>query len=195
MNRKNLKEAILNCGIDREVSRARKKAYFQADTSEIERLMDIYGKEVVSVADALLYGVWKKAQRVKGKTSEIVLTGSAVFLTLTFTNETLSGTTAETRRKYVRRYLKSQSDVYVANIDFGGKNGREHYHALVCGDVDFKPWHGFGAIKGEKVMASDLDLTRTSKYIAKLSKHAIKKTAGKGVRIIYSRTVGPPRLF
>lgn len=122
----------------------------------------------------------------------MVLDGKCLFLTLTFTDSTLSSTTPETRRKYVRRFLKSQCPVYVANIDFGGKNGREHYHALVRSEkIDYRLWHKLGAIKGEHVRTSETDLTRTAKYIAKLSKHAIKETAGKGVRIIYSRNVQP----
>lgn len=192
-HRNEIKEAILNCGLDRQVSQARRKAVFQADTSELEALWHSYGFDVVSVALAVLYGTWKKEQRVKQRTSDIVLGGHALFLTLTFTDETLANTSAETRRKYVRRFLKAQCPVYVANIDFGEKNEREHYHALVRSDrIDYKPWHKYGAIKGERVQTSDVDLTRTAKYIAKLSKHAIKKTAGKGVRIIYSRNVLPP---
>lgn len=193
MNRRQVKEAILNCGLDRQVSRARQKAHFQDDTSELHALMDTYGFEVVSVALSVLHGTWKKTERVKSKTKEIVTNGKALFLTLTFTDETLRNTSPETRRKYVRRFLKAQCPVYVANIDYGGLNGREHYHALVRSDcINYKLWHRYGAIKGEKVRTSETDLTRTAKYIAKLSKHAIKETAGKGVRIIYSRNVTPP---
>lgn len=150
--------------------------------------MDTYGYDIVHIALSILHGTWKKEQRIKERTKSIVTQGQALFLTLTFTDETLRNTTAETRRTYVRKFLKAQCEVYVANIDFGGQNGREHYHALVrCDRVNFKGWHKYGAINGERVRTTENDLKRTAKYIAKLSKHAIKETAGKGVRIIYSR--------
>lgn len=111
---------------------------------------------------------------------------NCVFLTLTFTDETLKSTTQETRKKYVSRYLKSQSKFYVANIDFGKKNKREHYHALVVGKCDYKPWHKYGGIKGELVKTGDKTDLKISKYISKLTNHAIKETT-KRCAIIYSR--------
>lgn len=188
MHRNEIREAILNCELDRQVSQAHKKAYFQGDTSELDALVSVYGLEVVKVALSVLLGTWKKHKRVKQRTSGIVLAGHAVFLTLTFTDEVLENTTPETRRRYVSRFLKSQCPVYVANIDFGERNEREHYHALVRSDcIDYSLWHKYGGIKGERVRTSESDVTRTAKYIAKLSKHAYKHTAGKGKRIIYSR--------
>lgn len=183
------REAILNCGLLPEVSQARRKANFEADRSELDALMARYGYEVVQVALSMLSGCWKKRQRIKTKTEKIVTAGECVFLTLTFNDETLANTTEETRRTYVRKFLKSNCPVYVANIDYGKKNEREHYHALVNGKVDYAAWHKYGAIRGEVVRTSKGDVERTARYVAKLTLHAIKKTAGKGRRIIYSRNV------
>lgn len=111
---------------------------------------------------------------------------SPVFLTLTFTDETLSKTSQKTRRKYVVEYLKSQSAIYVANIDYGGKNGREHYHAIVIGKVDRTKWSKYGSINFKIIHNSEDDIKRVSKYVSKLTNHAIKNTT-KGNRVIYSR--------
>lgn len=110
-----------------------------------------------------------------------------LFLTLTFTDSTLNSTNSLTRRKYVTRFLKENCIEYVSNIDFGGKKGREHYHALVLvnGKLDYKKWK-YGALNGKKVACSDTDIERTSRYVSKLSNHAIKETT-KQSRLIYSR--------
>ena len=110
------------------------------------------------------------------------------FLTLTFNDSILSSTSPETRRKYVRRFLKSFNCQYVGNIDFGKRNHREHFHALIgTGKIDYSLWNTrFGAINGLKVRNSTDDKARLSRYIAKLTNHAIKETTKRSV-IIYSR--------
>ena len=94
----------------------------------------------------------------------------------------------ETRRKYVSRCLKKYNTLYVANIDFGKKNGREHYHAVISIDkVDNKDWL-YGDIDFKRVRNKNIeeDKKRLSKYIAKLSNHAIKETT-KRCCLLYSR--------
>ena len=71
--------------------------------------------------------------------------GFTWFCTLTFGPEILASTTAETRAIYVKRFLKATFGAYVANLDYGGKNGREHYHA-----VAFLP---YSAIEGSNIEA------------------------------------------
>jgi hypothetical protein len=110
------------------------------------------------------------------------------FLTLTFTDEVLNSTTEETRRRYVARFLKSISENYVGNIDYGSKNDREHYHAIVEGqDLDLSGWN-YGFTLSLNVGYDNIitDSARLSKYINKLSNHATKRTT-KGKKIIYSR--------
>lgn len=63
----------------------------------------------------------RKASKVKDKIHELVMNNNAIFITLTFNNDTLAKTSAITRRRYVARYLKANCDKYVANIDFGAK--------------------------------------------------------------------------
>lgn len=132
---------------------------------------------------------YERTNRLKKRVSNMLLSGECLFLTLTFTDETLNNTSADTRRQYVRKYLKSCNCQYVANIDFGKQNHREHYHALVnVKAIDFDSWHCYGAILAERVRNRNIekDKTRLSKYICKLSNHAIKETTQRSA-LIYSR--------
>jgi len=132
---------------------------------------------------------YERTNRLKKRVADMLLSGDCLFLTLTFTDDTLNTTSADTRRQYVRKYLKSCNCQYVANIDFGSQNHREHYHALVnIGNIDFTTWHKYGAILAERVRNRSIerDKTRLSKYICKLSNHAIKETTKRSA-LIYSR--------
>lgn len=120
----------------------------------------------------------------------MLLNGSCIFLTLTFRDDVIKETNANTRRVAVRRYLKQYNCMYVANIDFGDDERythREHYHALInCNKVDYKSWT-YGNIDFERVRFKNSDTTtKLSKYICKLSNHAIKETT-KRSSLIYSR--------
>ena len=129
---------------------------------------------------------YNRVTRLKNRIADILLFGDCIFLTFTFTDEKLSNTTALTRKVMVKRYLTDLNCPYVANIDFGKKNHREHYHAVVGIDkVDYSKWK-YGAINGIKIRNQTEDLTRIAKYIAKLTNHAIKETTKRSV-IMYSR--------
>ena len=131
----------------------------------------------------------KRASRLRSRIESMLLNGDCLFLTLTFNDETLNQTSVETRRQYVRKYLKTFDCPYVANIDYGAENGREHYHAVVnCSRIDFDAWRKYGNINAERVRNKSIELskTRLSKYISKLSNHAIKQTTRRSC-LIYSR--------
>lgn len=126
-----------------------------------------------------------RVKRARKKIESILSIGPCVFLTLTFTDKVLETTSNETRKKYVKRFLHTISSNYVANIDFGKENGREHYHAIVqIEKVDFTTWR-YGAINGKKIVFVENPI-KLAKYIVKLANHALKLTT-KGFRIIYSR--------
>lgn len=112
---------------------------------------------------------------------------SCVFVTLTFSNETLSRTDETTRRKRVNEFLRPYG-CYAFNLDYGKENEREHYHALVvgCERVDGKPWHKYGAIYCERVANNPNQPHKAlSKYMTKLSNHATKGTTCG--RVTYSK--------
>lgn len=129
---------------------------------------------------------FERITRLKKRISEIVDSSKdSTFLTLTFTNEILSSTSAETRRRYVARFLKSFGVPYVANIDFGKHTEREHYHAVIGCKVPRDAWsYGFSNRKPIKVHEDSI--TRLSKYTAKLTNHAIKETTHRQA-LLYSR--------
>lgn len=127
----------------------------------------------------------KRTQRLRKRITKIIR-GDSLFLTFTFTDDVLASTNEDTRLRYVRRFLKSISSNYVANIDFGKTNGREHYHAVctVSEKVDYTAWK-YGGLNGVKVRKSSNPLA-LAKYINKLVHHATKESTCKS-KIIYSR--------
>lgn len=139
--------------------------------------------EEIDCALLLLESKKRKALKVREKISALVLSGRAVFLTLTFRDDVLQSTTPATRRRYVARFLKSVSGEYVANIDFSPDINREHYHAVITSRVDLNSWV-YGFAFAEKMRCHKNDLVKVSKYITKLTNHALKIDA---TRLIYSR--------
>lgn len=126
--------------------------------------------------------------RLNKKINDIILNGDSLFLTLTFRDDVLESTNEDTRRRYVARWLKENGLKYVANIDFGKKNEREHYHAviLVNHKLDYTSWP-YGALNGQKITNSNISTPyKLKNYINKLVNHALKDTA-RQVRLIYSR--------
>ena len=128
----------------------------------------------------------KRTKRLRFKIQKMLDAGDCVFATLTFTDDVLAKTSKETRRKYVTLYLKSQQAQYIANIDYGGKNGREHYHAVVLGRLDPKLWE-YGALNVKKIIKTSKPI-KLAKYVNKLTNHAIKDTCKRNA-IIYSRNI------
>ena len=136
-------------------------------------------------ASRLVKSELRKWRKVYDKINELVASGQAVFITLTFRDDVLSKTSALTRRRYVARYLKRFSKVYVANIDFSPTKHREHYHCVIDNRVDMKEWR-YGFVYAEQVRTQDFNAKRVSKYVAKLSNHALK-IKSLSTRLIYSR--------
>lgn len=129
----------------------------------------------------------ERQSRLKKRISNMLHQGQCLFVTLTFTDDAFANTSKEFRRIAVRRYLKSQGVLdYVANIDYGKKHGREHYHAvaLIQRPLILRAWKY--AKKGAYVKYAgrkDADEKRLSKYVAKLTNHAIKETTKRSVYI------------
>ena len=137
-------------------------------------------------AERINLAYYARVKRLKDRISSMLREGRCYFLTLTFSDDTLERVSAKTRRRYVTYFLKSLSDTYVANIDFGSQNQREHYHAVVLADgVDMSAWNCFGFSKAQKIASED-DFTPLAKYISKLTNHAVKATTN-GCRAIYSK--------
>ena len=129
----------------------------------------------------------KKALRIKTYLNSWLEKGSVIFGTLTFTDDVLNNTSSKTRKRYVERYLKNADVAYIANIDYGAKNDREHYHFIIAtGNKNkLENWQ-YGFFNLKLVGNSESDSTKVSKYVSKLTNHAIKNTNKRCV-IIYSK--------
>lgn len=109
-----------------------------------------------------------------------------VFLTITFNPTYYKKWNDNVKQKMVERYLKANANFYVANIDFGKKNERLHYHCVCPVGLDYTQWHQYGTIKGIKIYSDDQKAL--TKYILKLTNHATKGTT-KQMRTIYSKAL------
>lgn len=159
-----------------------------------------YSKEEIEEASKVNYASYKRTNRLQKKALEIIQSQRAIFLTLTFNNQVFDNMSKETRKKNITRFLKKTCSSYIANIDYGAKNEREHYHALVVSrdeKIDNKDYAKIfynSNIDFEKVVVSeaknsDIEATskKISKYVNKLTNHAIKETTQQN-RIIYSKS-------
>ena len=147
-----------------------------------------YGGKWVKEARKINHASFKRVQRLKNRIADYLSLGQCIFVTLTFNDETMSKYDEKQRRTLVSRYLKSCSDKYVANIDYGNDDKythREHYHALVLSDYISDKWEG-GFSWFEKIHRTNSE-KNLAKYISKLCNHAIKDST-KRACYIYSRS-------
>ena len=195
MNNQELKKVVLEMGLDKVQARISRKKFIAKNDIELDNAFNEEAfflqdgvKQYYEIAEKLNKAKYERVKRLKKRIKKM-LTCDCLFLTLTFSDKKidLKTTKRETRRKYVQRFLNDLKTNYVANIDFGEKNGREHYHALVmASDIDLTKWI-YGAINVKHVITKDDHTnTRIAKYIAKLTNHAIKESVGNS-RLLYSR--------
>ena len=144
------------------------------------------------------FRIWQsnkmRKERVKKRITEYINTGKAQFVTLTFSPTFFERETSEeTRRRYIARFLKEQCEYYVANVDYGEENGREHYHAVIVPKnerIDYKAYNDIfdkSRIYAEDIRVNDKSFDSVSRYISKLTNHALK-IKGEYQRLIFSRT-------
>lgn len=131
----------------------------------------------------------KRKYRLKKAIKEIINNhiNESYFLTLTFNEELLSKTTKEKRLLIIKNYLNNQTDKYILNCDYGNKNKREHYHAIVIAKDKFINFTLYNSKYGH-IVSRPLNLNRlqTKKsQIEILLNHALKETSE--AKIYYSR--------
>lgn len=169
-------------------------------------LYHTYDFDTVELAIKAKNAHYQKVSRLKKRIAFILTNApSSYFVTLTFSDEVLQATSEQTRRQYVRKFLKANANGthYVANIDYGSKNGREHYHAITnfpCNSWKYghqlsKPILLYAPLSAKydnlpdeeyKLKAFETTQKRLSKYTAKLGFHAVKETT-RDASLIYSR--------
>ena len=171
----------------------------QAYYNEADYQLSNYSDIELNEASKVNYASYKRVKRLQSRARDIILSNRAIFLTLTFNSDVFENMSKETRKQKITRFLKKTCINYFANIDFGGKNGQEHYHALVVPKdekincYEYKELFYDANINFKKVVYKldgnnniELASKRISKYITKLSNHAIKETTQQN-KIIYSR--------
>lgn len=113
-----------------------------------------------------------------------LLIKDCVFITFTFADDVLNNTSSKTRRTYISRELRSLNVPYIANIDFGSKYDREHYHGIAQIDWIDRETYELGGIHVQRVNTNNP--LALAKYINKLTNHALKDSTG-CARLLYSR--------
>lgn len=159
---------------------------YDLDSEYFDLLLE-YDYDDVKEARKINKASYQRVKRLKDRITYLITNNVCLWCTLTFTDDVLNSTSPDTRKQYVRKYLKAISPNYIANIDYGSENEREHYHALVVADyVPSGSW-SYGFDEYIKVRTKQTTSpVRMAKYISKLTNHAIKETT-KRCSIIYSR--------
>lgn len=160
------------------------------------------GNDTIDVCERFRKSLSAKKRRLRQRISGILENADIIykyFITINFNDYALK-LNAETRKTYVRRYLKENFIEYVANIDFGSdkeyidRNGnerkatkREHYHAVVGfnGKIDFNNFT-LGGIDFERIRLNVASVGKLGSYINKITSHAYKRSTGFN-GCIYSR--------
>lgn len=196
MDKYKIKSIVISEGDDKLVKKydylAFKKMGF-LESLDLEeaylRLLSSCGRGYIKECRRVYRASASRIRRLKERIKSYLVRGACIFATFTFTDEVLAKTSIETRRKYVSRFCKSVSDYYVANIDYGVDDKfthREHYHALLLTDFVSLKWD-YGWSLYERVHKRDSYII-LSKYICKLTNHAIKDSTKRNY-MIYSRNL------
>lgn len=189
------KSKIMKTGLCKKIGKIDYQTYKNSLDGIIDRQLDNdyfdllleYNYEDIKEARKINHATFTRATRLKKRIAWLLMTGKCIFATLTFTNDVLDSTSSETRRKYVTRYLKSISDYYVANVDFGSETEREHYHAVIMVDfIDTKWDYGFTFFEKVRLSNNKQSEKKLADYIAKLTNHGIKETTRRQA-LIFSR--------
>lgn len=211
-----LKQNVLQSGVYEFYKEFQHTAFLYDQDKVAKEVFDYYLEqyqalpiEQIQVCKSIYDSSRSRAKRLRHKIETWAKHGYVYFLTFTFKDSILTNTSADTKRQYVRRFLKSQDFVFCANQDFGGKFGREHYHAVICSKEKlpgtlkkskdgwyldspiFHRWNdkiGFVNVQGPILMTDETkkDSLKVSKYVSKCSNHALKETAQRS-SLVYSR--------
>ena len=189
------KAKVIASGLHKKVSKIDKLTYLNsingivADKELDDEYFDLcqeYDYKDIEEARKINLASYRRTSRLRERIEDYLAIGQCLFLTLTFDDNTLSNTNSLTRKKYVSRCLKMMSKYYVANIDFGRENEREHYHAVVVADKVSQDMWQYGNLDWQRIKVSNKSVARVPKYINKLTNHAIKETTRRSC-IIYSK--------
>lgn len=134
--------------------------------------------------DKVITNRYKRYKRLHDRVDYIFNNYSRpVFVTFTFNNQHINDVS---HRQYIIKFFKANNiECYVANIDYGEKFNRLHYHAVCSGKVNPKLWN-YGTCNVKYIYKTDVSSGKISTYITKLTNHASKDSVH-GSKAIYSR--------
>lgn len=134
---------------------------------------------------------YSKVSRVRERVQALLyLSSEPVFMTFTLADAALGKYSYSYIVKTLHNFLRSNFDYAICNEDYGAKNGRLHFHALVSSRADCSFWiNKFGAVNSKPIVLGNS--TAIAKYIAKLTNHAVKATT-KRKNIYYTPSFSNP---
>lgn len=197
------KKALVELGLTKLLTLQDKKEYFQKNGNqekvkelslEIEKIeseIDYCDIDRVN-ARKLLNSMYMKNKRLRQRIELMKQFSNCIyFATFTLNNDFIDFR-KETLEIYLKRALKENCNVYVANADYGSLNERLHFHAIItCRDIEkLRDAWKYGFSDFEKVKWFEHSPIKMAKYITKLTNHAMKdSTRPLENKLIYSRDV------
>ena len=171
---------------------------------------DVLANDILRACDLINDAYYHRLGRLQNRVERMCNIGCC-FLTLTFDEVQLGIHSPEILRKRVQQYLNGFDVPYIANVDYGALNGRLHYHAVICAPLEqlsLEPWKRgycyYEEVGSNRVFRVDKGIyersrkrrddtpedngARTSRYMNKLTNHALKETA-RGSNIMYCRGI------
>ena len=142
--------------------------------------------------ESILSSRYQKISRIKKRFIYLIARYKRLyFITFTFDDKHID-LCDRSRKDLIKSSLYSFSpDIkYICNIDYGKINERLHYHCIVAtndyGDLKTHLENVYPSFTyTEEIRLSKSDIKRTSKYINKLSNHAIKDSTRRS-RVLYN---------
>lgn len=187
-----LKSIVGYLRIKHPITQRKRIESLETQIESLESQID-YTMEDFRNAEKLNNSLYQKNKRLKTRI-ELMLNSSKSVYFATFTlNDNFIELKKETLQKYLKRALKRYCPIYVANADYGKRNGRLHFHAvLICEDVQElkSEWSLYGFSDFELCKFDNDCSVKMAKYISKLTNHALKdSTKPLENKLIYSRDV------
>lgn len=147
-------------------------------------LLENYSKAFI-IANKVINNMHAKRVRLKKFINLMLDNSSCLFLTCTFTDDFLKSTSHNTRRRYIQRFLKSYKTNAVANIDYGEKKHREHYHVIIEKDYINSADYKYGNLDFVKINYNGVTSVKLTRYITKLTYHALKQSTKNKDNLMY----------
>lgn len=185
-----LRSEVLKTDLVKDIKYIKSLQFYNPDIAEaLQESLDQMRNENKTYFDEackIIESDRSRHKRLKHRIKKMLEKGQCIFLTLTFTDEVLKNTSPATRKQYVIRTLKQITNDYVANIDFGKEHEREHYHAIIRADFYSQDSWQYGFSKGKPITYYTDDPQYVTRYLIKLTNHALKETCQRA-QVIYSK--------